>query len=89
MTPARLALGLVGKAAITCSYAMVYLYTAEAYPTVIRGVGLAAGAMFARLGGVVAPLAAELVRDFDNICFSFGHFCYIASDRPKKSLIIV
>jgi len=62
MTAARVALGLFGKASITCSYAMVYLYSSEVYPTVMRGIGVGGGAMMARLGGVVAPFAAELVR---------------------------
>ena len=52
---------MLGKAAITCSYAMIYLYSSEVYPTVMRSTGVGAGALFARIGGVVAPQAAELV----------------------------
>ena len=57
----RVTLTMIGKAAITYSYALIYLYTPEIYPTVIRGAGLGIASMMARIGGVVAPLIADLV----------------------------
>jgi hypothetical protein len=53
---------MLGKMAITYSYSLIYLYNPEVYPTVVRGIGLGAGLMMARIGGVVAPFVAELVR---------------------------
>lgn len=61
LTSVIVTLAMIGKAAITCSYAMVYLYSSEIYPTVMRSTGVGAGTCFARIGGVVAPLAEELV----------------------------
>lgn len=55
---------MLGKASITYSYALIYIYTPEVYPTVIRGTGLGAAAMFSRIGGVLAPLFADLVGTF-------------------------
>jgi hypothetical protein len=56
---------MLGKMAITYSYALICLYTPEVYPTVIRGIGLGAGSLMSRIGGVVAPFVAELVwRDY-------------------------
>jgi len=52
---------MIGKAAITYSYALIYLYTPEIYPTVVRGAGLGVGTLMSRIGGVVAPLIADLV----------------------------
>ena len=57
----RVTLTMIGKAAITYSYTLIYLYTPEIYPTVVRGAGLGVGTLMARLGGVVAPLVADLV----------------------------
>jgi len=54
-------LTMTGKAAVTYAYALIYLYTPEVYPTVIRGAGLGVGTMMSRIGGVVAPLVADLV----------------------------
>ena len=34
---------------------IVYLYTAEIYPTKLRGLGLALTATMARIGGFIAP----------------------------------
>jgi len=57
----RVTLTMIGKAAITYSYALIYLYTPEIYPTVVRGAGLGVASMMSRIGGVVAPLIADLV----------------------------
>lgn len=64
LTGVIVTLAMIGKAAITCSYAMVYLYSSEIYPTVMRSTGVGAGTCFARIGGVVAPLVEELVTNY-------------------------
>jgi len=64
----RVLLTMAGKAAITYSYALIYLYTPELYPTVVRGAGLGVGTMMSRLGGVVAPVIADLVSPL-TVCF--------------------
>jgi len=57
----RVTLTMLGKAAVTFSYALIYLYTPEMYPTVIRGAGLGIGTMMSRIGGIIAPIIADLV----------------------------
>jgi len=65
----RVTLTMIGKAAITYSYALIYLFTPEIYPTLIRGAGLGIGTMMSRIGGVCAPLIAHFVsRFFYHIC---------------------
>ncbi|KAM8767567.1 solute carrier family 22 member 13 [Acanthopagrus schlegelii] len=49
-------LAMVGKFGITASFAVIYVYTAEIFPTVLRQTGIGASCMFARIGGVLAPL---------------------------------
>uniref|UniRef100_A0A8D0DAY4 Si:dkey-166k12.1 n=1 Tax=Sander lucioperca TaxID=283035 RepID=A0A8D0DAY4_SANLU len=49
-------LAMVGKFGITASFAVVYVYTAEIFPTVLRQTGIGVSCMFARIGGVLAPI---------------------------------
>ncbi|XP_042290733.1 solute carrier family 22 member 13 [Thunnus maccoyii] len=49
-------LAMVGKFGITASFAVIYVYTAEIFPTVLRQTGIGVSSMFARLGGVLAPI---------------------------------
>ncbi|KAI6057828.1 solute carrier family 22 member 6-A-like protein [Aix galericulata] len=65
----RTALAVIGKGCLSASFNCVFLYTAELYPTPIRGslphadprgarrqTGLGFGSTMARVGGIVAPL---------------------------------
>jgi len=59
-SPAVLPLALLGKFASSIVFLTVYLYTAEIYPTSVRGMGLALTATMARIGGFLAPFIAGL-----------------------------
>ncbi|KPP57036.1 solute carrier family 22 member 13-like, partial [Scleropages formosus] len=56
MPNAVTALAMLGKFGITASFAIIYVYSAEIFPTVLRQTGIGVSSMFARLGGVLAPL---------------------------------
>ncbi|XP_001341287.1 solute carrier family 22 member 13 isoform X1 [Danio rerio] len=58
----RTALAMVGKFGITASFAIIYVYSAELFPTVLRQTGIGVSSMFARMGGVLAPLINLLGR---------------------------
>lgn len=47
---------LFGKACIAGSFAIIYNYTAELFPTVLRNTALGVGSMCARLSGTLTPL---------------------------------
>ncbi|KAK2921307.1 hypothetical protein Q8A73_000792 [Channa argus] len=49
-------LAMAGKFGITASFAVIYVYTAEIFPTVLRQTGIGISSMFARMGGVLAPI---------------------------------
>ncbi|XP_013412425.1 organic cation transporter protein isoform X2 [Lingula anatina] len=51
---------LIGKLAIATSFAIIYVFSAEQFPTVIRNVGVGAGSMCARVGSLIAPFVADL-----------------------------
>ncbi|XP_011304157.1 organic cation transporter protein [Fopius arisanus] len=47
---------LVGKACIAISFAVIYNYTAELFPTVLRNTALGIGSMCCRLSGALTPM---------------------------------
>lgn len=49
------ALAIAGKFAMGGLFSVIFLYTSELYPTVIRNIGMGACAFWTRVGGVVAP----------------------------------
>ncbi|XP_059568833.1 organic cation/carnitine transporter 2 [Alligator mississippiensis] len=46
---------MFGKFGITSAFSMVYVYTAELYPTVVRNMGVGASSMASRLGSILSP----------------------------------
>ncbi|XP_068591099.1 organic cation/carnitine transporter 2-like [Cebidichthys violaceus] len=48
-------LEMMGKFAVTTAFAIVYAYTAELYPTVLRTTAMGACSMASRLGSIIAP----------------------------------
>ncbi|KNC32287.1 Organic cation transporter protein [Lucilia cuprina] len=55
-----ISLFLIGKLGITSSFAVIYAYTAEMMPTVIRGGGVGVMSTFARFGAMLAPFVPLL-----------------------------
>ncbi|KAM4606047.1 solute carrier family 22 member 13-like [Polymixia lowei] len=49
-------IAVLGKFGATASFSIVYVYTAELYPTVLRQNGVGLNSMCARVGGILAPL---------------------------------
>ncbi|XP_060033837.1 organic cation/carnitine transporter 2 isoform X2 [Erinaceus europaeus] len=46
---------MVGKFGVTAAFSMVYVYTAELYPTVVRNMGVGVSSTASRLGSIVSP----------------------------------
>ena len=51
----------IGKLAITTSYGVIYIYTAELFPTVIRNAGVGTSSLCARIGGIICPYINMLI----------------------------
>ncbi|XP_055945527.1 organic cation transporter protein-like isoform X1 [Argiope bruennichi] len=53
-------LSLFGKFCITCAFGIIYVFTAEIFPTVVRNAGLGSASVSARIGSIIAPFVREL-----------------------------
>ncbi|XP_063058341.1 organic cation/carnitine transporter 2 [Engraulis encrasicolus] len=55
-----IALEMIGKFGFTMAFTVVYAYTAEMYPTVLRNVGMGLCSSAARVGSITAPYIINL-----------------------------
>ncbi|KAF5290281.1 hypothetical protein FQR65_LT11615 [Abscondita terminalis] len=65
-------LAMIGKLTITSSYAILYVFSVEQFPTVIRNAALGVGAVCARIGSISAPfinLTSEIWKPLPLIVF--------------------
>lgn len=46
---------MLGKFGITSAFAMLYVFTAELYPTLVRNMAVGVGSMASRVGSIIAP----------------------------------
>lgn len=58
----RITLATLGKFCITASFGMIYVFSAEIFPTVVRNIGVGCSSTCARIGSMVAPFVKELGR---------------------------
>ncbi|KAI5617170.1 solute carrier family 22, member 13 [Silurus asotus] len=86
---------VVGKFCLAASFTIVYVYTAELYPTVVRQNGAGLNAMFARVAGILAPLI-RLLEVYHHaipmiICgslpFLAGGLCFMLPETLNTELL--
>ncbi|XP_051971260.1 solute carrier family 22 member 13b [Xyrauchen texanus] len=53
-------IAVVGKFSLAAAFTIVYVYTAELYPTIVRQSGVGLNSMCARVAGILAPLIGLL-----------------------------
>lgn len=51
---------MIGKFCISISYAIVYIYTTQVFPTVVRTIALGSSSMISRFGFLLAPYLSDL-----------------------------
>ena len=52
---------MLGKFFGAAAFAILYVYAAELFPTVVRNVGVGSSSMCARIGGIIQPQIQLLV----------------------------
>ena len=52
---AKIAVAMAGRFGIAASFNMIFLYTTELFPTIVRSAALGTCSLIARLGGIAAP----------------------------------
>ncbi|XP_070542002.1 organic cation transporter protein-like [Ptychodera flava] len=60
LTPLIVTVAMIGKFGIAGSFAIVFLYSTELFPTVIRNLGVGVSSFSSRVGGILAPLTMFL-----------------------------
>lgn len=60
MTYVAIALEMLAKFAVTIAFSIVYGYTVEVYPTVLRTTALGTSSMIARIGSILSPYVIYL-----------------------------
>lgn len=50
-----IALVMLGKFGVTSAFSMLYVFTAELYPTLVRNMAVGITSMASRVGSIIAP----------------------------------
>ena len=58
----KMTVALIGKFAVGGSFSVIYIYSAELFPTQVRNIGVGVASIGARLGGIFSPIVLLLVR---------------------------
>ena len=72
-------LAMVAKFAVSVSFSIIYIYTAELYPTPVRSLGIGLSTFLGKFGCALAPILISLCKGWDvNAMVSFGVFAGVA-----------
>ena len=62
-------LSIAGKLCVSSGFEVLYIISAELFPTVVRNVGMGASSACARAGSMVAPYIVQSVRNISFNCY--------------------
>lgn len=88
-----LTFALIGSTGSHYSFVLVYLYTAEVFPTVIRNSAMGLASMFARFGGFIAPFVVNIGIEWVSILIFSGFallaaiMCYCLPETKDTTLL--
>ena len=64
LQPLTLTLAIIGKMGSAAAFGLIYIYSLELYPTVVRNGGMGLSSCVGRIGSMLAPYMAQSVRMF-------------------------
>ena len=89
-------LALIGKIGAATGFALVYQYSAELFPTVVRNAGMGSCSCMARIGGVIAPFVADLVNMVLSVfaillmlCICASTYSFLALSESMRAIPIL
>ncbi|XP_071495351.1 solute carrier family 22 member 15-like [Diadema antillarum] len=87
MVNIRTGMALVGKMGISSAFNIVYIYTAELLPTVLRNSGMGICSMASRIGGIVAPQVLPMGEATTYLVFgTTGLICSVLDLKLPETL---
>lgn len=93
MTSLILALAIIGQIGAYTSFILVYLFTSEVFPTVIRNSAMGFSSMCGRIGGFIAPFVVNIgiewasVLIFSAMAFGAAILCYLLPETKGTTLL--
>lgn len=60
-------MAVFGRSSITAAFAVIYMYSAELYPTLLRSSGVGICSMISRIGGISSPFLMKLVKSLNYV----------------------
>ncbi|XP_044310143.1 solute carrier family 22 member 4 isoform X1 [Varanus komodoensis] len=82
--PLSVTLVMLGKFGITSAFSMLYIYTAELYPTLVRNMAVGATSMSSRVGSIIAPYFVFLETHGSPLPETFEEMLRIKGFRNRK-----
>ncbi|KAK3593128.1 hypothetical protein CHS0354_018257 [Potamilus streckersoni] len=62
LQPLTVTLAMIGKLGASAAFGIIYIFSAELFPTVVRNSSMGASSCCARIGGMMAPYITDLGR---------------------------
>lgn len=90
---ATLTFALIGSTGAHYSFVLVYLFTAEVFPTVIRNSAMGLASVFARFGGFIAPFVVNIgvewvsILIFSGLALLAAIMCYCLPETKDTTLL--
>lgn len=81
----QIALTMLGKVFVSGAFSIVYLFSAEIFPTVARNAGIGICSTVARIGSALSPFMRDLV----NIVLNTSNYHVSTKIKPGLPLIFV
>lgn len=88
-----LAFAIIGQIGAYTSFVLIYLFTSEVFPTVVRNSAMGFSSMFGRFGGFLAPFVVNIgiewvsILVFSVMAFAAAFLCLLLPETKDTTLL--